>query len=77
MEAADTVGPVCSAKGCSAQGQWVLAWNNPKVHDPTRRKAWVACDDHRTHLTQFLDSRRFLRAIVPLQDWDGETLPGG
>ena len=30
--------PICSAKGCRAAAVWVLAWNNPKIHTPERRK---------------------------------------
>jgi len=46
------------------------------LHAPERRKAWVACDHHRDQLAQFLDARRFLRAVVPLREWVGEDLPG-
>lgn len=66
----------CSAKGCSADADWVLAWNNPKIHASERRKAWLACEAHRDHLSQFLAARNFLRGTVPLQEWDGESLPG-
>lgn len=66
---------VCSAKGCRADGVWVLAWNNPKLHLPERRKAWVACEDHRDQLSNFLAARNFLRATVPIDEWAGEELP--
>ncbi len=69
--------PVCSSKGCGAIAQWVLAWNNPKLHRPERRKAWVACDEHREHLTRFLQARGFLRETVAIGDWSGEAPPGG
>lgn len=65
---------ICSAKGCRAAGVWVLAWNNPKLHTPERRKAWVACEDHRAQLSNFLGSRNFLRSVVPIGEWQGETL---
>ena len=29
-----------------AEARWVLAWNNPKLHTPDRRKTWLACDTH-------------------------------
>jgi hypothetical protein len=68
--APDTPGqPVCSAKGCRAAAVWVLAWNNPKLHTPERRKTWLACDEHREHLAQFLDLRGFLKDVVTLADW--------
>ncbi|MFE4549638.1 hypothetical protein [Streptomyces sp. NPDC056785] len=61
--------PQCSAKGCRADAVWVLAWNNPKLHTPERRKTWLACDGHREHLSQFLGVRGFLKDVVPLADW--------
>ena len=61
--------PVCSAKGCRAAAVWVLAWNNPKLHTPDRRKTWLACDEHKDHLAQFLDLRGFLKDVVTLTDW--------
>ena len=53
----------CSARGCSAPAEWVLGWNNPKVHTPDRVKQWVACGDHRESLSAFLDARGFLREV--------------
>jgi hypothetical protein len=58
--------PLCSAKGCSAPASWVLAWNNPKIHTPDRRKQWLACEQHRESLGTFLGARGFLRETVPL-----------
>jgi hypothetical protein len=62
--------PICSAKDCRAPAVWVLAWNNPKLHTPGRRKAWVACDEHREHLAEFLGMRGFLKDVVALADWE-------
>jgi hypothetical protein len=61
--------PICSAKGCRAAAEWVLAWNNPKLHTPERRKTWLACEEHREHLTQFLGMRGFLKDVVALAEW--------
>ncbi|WP_042376410.1 hypothetical protein [Streptacidiphilus melanogenes] len=69
--------PVCSAKGCRAAAAWVLAWNNPKLHTPDRRKTWLACDEHKDHLSQFLDLRGFLKDVVPLADWQAADSPEG
>ena len=55
----------CSAKGCKRAPAWRLLWNNPSLHTPDRRKTWLACDDHREHLSQFLGARRFLREVEP------------
>lgn len=67
--------PVCSAKGCRADAVWVLAWNNPKLHTPERRKTWLACDEHREHLSSFLDVRSFLKDVVPLAEWESPDAP--
>ena len=55
---------VCSAKGCQALAAWELLWNNPKLHTPDRRKVWLACDEHRESLSQFLGARQFLKDVV-------------
>ncbi|WP_249998002.1 hypothetical protein [Actinoplanes sp. M2I2] len=57
--------PQCSAKGCRADARWQLHWNNPKLHTPEYRKTWLACDEHRVTLGQFLDVRGFLREVTP------------
>ncbi|MEF3116259.1 hypothetical protein [Streptomyces chrestomyceticus] len=62
--------PVCSAKGCRADAVWVLAWNNPKLHTPERRKTWLACEEHREHLSNFLGLRGFLKDVVTLEEWE-------
>lgn len=55
---------VCSAKGCSRAAAWRLLWNNPKLHTPDRRKEWLACEQHRVSLGEFLGARSFLRDVV-------------
>lgn len=62
--------PVCSRRGCSAEGLHRIEWNNPKVHSPERRKVWLACDEHRDWLADFLSARGFLKRVAPL---GGET----
>lgn len=57
--------PICSAKGCTAAARWDLAWNNPKLHTPERRKIWLACEEHRQSLADFLTARGFLRDVLP------------
>ncbi|GAB4085288.1 hypothetical protein GCM10028784_19180 [Myceligenerans cantabricum] len=69
--APDAVGElICSAKGCRATATWGLLWNNPRLHTPERRKVWLACDDHREHLEQFLSARSFWRQTVPAGELD-------
>ncbi|GAA2730457.1 hypothetical protein GCM10009867_01930 [Pedococcus aerophilus] len=58
-------GMVCSAKACRAEASWAHLWNNPKLHTADRRKVWLACEDHRTSLGEFLSVRGFLVETVP------------
>jgi hypothetical protein len=62
----DAASPVCSARGCQRSARWSLLWNNPKIHPPQRRKTWLACEEHREPLGQFLSARTFLREVEPL-----------
>ena len=56
---------ICSARGCRAPAVHELRWNNPKLHTPERRKVWLACDEHRGSLSEFLSARNFLREVAP------------
>jgi hypothetical protein len=56
---------VCSARGCGAPARWALQWNNPKIHTAERRKTWLACDEHKQSLSDFLGARSFLREVEP------------
>lgn len=58
----------CSARGCRAAAVWALRWNNPRIHDADRRKVWLACEEHREHLEQFLGRRTFWRDTVPVTE---------
>ena len=55
----------CSAKGCQQPAVHELRWNNPKIHTPDRRKVWLACEEHRQSLSDFLAARQFLREVAP------------
>lgn len=57
---------ICSAKGCRVPARHVLVWNNPKLHVPGREKTWVACDEHRGSLSDYLGVRGFLTRVDPL-----------
>lgn len=59
---------MCSARGCGRTAAWGLRWNNPRLHTPERRKVWLACDDHRAHLEEYLGARGFWRDTVALAD---------
>ncbi|MEU7902570.1 hypothetical protein [Actinoplanes sp. NPDC049118] len=67
--------PECSAKGCRARAVWVLRWNNPKLHDPLHRKTWLACEDHREHLRDFLNARGFLREVTEFRAPPDDSTP--
>jgi hypothetical protein len=62
----DDVELICSARGCRATAGWELRWNNPRLHDPDRRKTWLACPAHRESLGDFLAARGFLREVAPV-----------
>lgn len=36
-----------------------LLWRNPKIHTADRTKQWLACEDHRDSLSDFLARRDF------------------
>lgn len=61
---AEDAAEICSAKGCPADATWQLLWNNPKIHTADRRKIWLACDEHRVTLGDFLTARGFLKDTV-------------
>jgi hypothetical protein len=57
---------VCSAKGCRATATYAVVWRNPRLHAAGRRKVWPACEEHREHLSTFVDLRGFLLEVVPV-----------
>jgi hypothetical protein len=65
---------VCSAKGCRALARHAVVWRNPKLHVAGRRKVWLACDEHRQSLADFVAMRGFLIEVIPVEqltDADG------
>lgn len=66
-EPAQTEELICSGKGCRQPAAYDLAWNNPKIHTPDRRKHWLACPDHQESLSKFLSARGFLRDVQPIE----------
>jgi hypothetical protein len=56
----------CSAKGCLAEAQHQVLWNNPKIHTPERRKIWLACGEHEESLRAFLSARGFWKETQPV-----------
>jgi hypothetical protein len=52
-------GSECSRAGCREASTWRIEWRNPKIHAETRRKVWLACDEHVDFLREFLAARDF------------------
>ncbi|MGH8881520.1 MAG: hypothetical protein ACRD0P_29910, partial [Stackebrandtia sp.] len=57
--------PECSARGCRDRAVWALEWRNPKIHTADRVKTWLACDQHRDRLEDFLTRRGFPCRVRP------------
>jgi hypothetical protein len=49
----------CSRAGCRKPAVHRIAWRNPALHDASRRKVWLACDEHLEYLEGFLAARAF------------------
>lgn len=49
----------CSRAGCRDTARWRIEWRNPRIHSAERRKIWVACDEHRDFLRDYLAARDF------------------
>ncbi|WP_237200851.1 acetone carboxylase [Rothia nasimurium] len=56
----------CNRKGCMAEAEFEVLWNNPKIHAPERRKSWAACSEHVQYLQDFVVARGFWKETVPL-----------
>jgi hypothetical protein len=55
----------CSRAGCRAIATWRIDWRNPRLHDPSRTKTWLACDEHRPFLVDFLTARDLPLEVRP------------
>lgn len=54
-----TGAPECSRAGCRSLASWNIKWRNPRIHSEDRVKIWLACDEHREFLYEYLSSRGF------------------
>lgn len=63
--------PECSRAECHATALWNVNWRNPRIHAEDRVKVWLACDEHRDFLRDYLSSRGF---PVGVERW---TTPAG
>ncbi|WP_374946969.1 hypothetical protein [Agreia sp.] len=57
-------GSVCSRAGCREASAWRIEWRNPKIHDESRRKIWLACTEHVDFLREFLAARDFPLDVI-------------
>lgn len=62
--------PRCSRAGCHDNAVWSIGWRNPRIHSDDRVKLWLACDEHRDFLSEYLRARDFPVVVVPA----GETI---
>jgi hypothetical protein len=60
------IGERCSRAGCTEAATTRIEWRNPRIHDASRTKVWLACDEHRAYLVEFLEARAFPVRAVPL-----------
>jgi len=68
--------PRCSASGCTSDAAWAVNWRNPRIHGLQRVKIWLACDEHREHLSGYLATRGF-PVVVTASDVSVELVPDG
>lgn len=59
MTPLDGGSPPCSRAGCSQPATSRVHWRNPRIHDEFRTKVWLACDEHRDYLRDYLATRNF------------------
>lgn len=50
---------ICSRAGCRDTATTSIVWRNPRIHTGDRQKVWLACDEHRDFLSEYLRSRDF------------------
>jgi len=55
----------CSRAGCKQEATWAVNWRNPRIHTPDRVKVWLACEEHRDYLYDYVDARGFPVTITP------------
>ena len=50
-----------------------VRWRNPRIHDASRVKHWLACPDHVAYLSDYLSVRGFLLETALLAPEQGDT----
>ena len=56
----------CSRASCHAAATWNVNWRNPRIHPEDRVKIWLACDEHKEFLRDYLASRSFPVVVTEL-----------
>lgn len=68
---AGPAGARCSRAGCSEGAGWSVNWRNPRIHDESRVKVWLACDEHAPYLRDYLAARDFPVTLERFSPTDG------
>lgn len=58
----------CSRSGCEADAAWNVSWRNPRIHTVDRVKVWLACNEHREFLRDYLATRGFPVIVTALAE---------
>lgn len=66
----------CSRAECRRGASWQIKWRNPKIHTTDRVKIWLACDEHRDYLRDFLQARSFPVTVLELDVTEQSTGEG-
>lgn len=56
----------CSAAGCTRDAAFRVNWRNPRIHGAERVKVWLACEEHRDTLADYLGTRGFPVQVTAL-----------
>lgn len=67
---------VCARAGCRATATARVNWRNPRIHGADRVKVWLACDEHRGWLADYLANRGFPVVVSALHE-PVSAVPGG
>ncbi len=64
--AGEPAATTCSRAECRNEAVWQVNWRNPRIHSIERVKVWLACDEHREYLADYLGSRDFPVEVTAL-----------
>jgi hypothetical protein len=60
----------CSRAGCSEPAKFLIEWRNPKIHSADRVKLWSSCDEHRSYLVDYLQTRSMYLGVKDFEPTD-------